>query len=157
MSILDSLSNKLVKKGQKETSNTYDDKNETGFISYFQVHLQEYADKYNSNSLKEKIYKYAKTAGIKFIYQVLLIYNGLIFDEVPTKYKLLAVAALGYFISPLDIVPDFIPGGLIDDGTILTFALMPLYSSLGEQTRREAVAQLHTWFGDFDESELPKL
>lgn len=126
-------------------------------VVFFKQHLNEYADKYNQNALIKKIVEFSKRAGISLIYQVLLIYHGLLNDEVPTSYKLLAIAALGYFISPFDLVPDIIPGGMLDDGSIIAFALAPMYTSLNQQTKADAKRQLHEWFGDYDEADLPVL
>ncbi|MDE7475343.1 MAG: DUF1232 domain-containing protein [Duncaniella sp.] len=126
-------------------------------VTYFNDHIKRYADVYSSSSLLEKIGQFAKKAGIGFIYKVLLLYCGLIDEDVPSSEKLLAIAALGYFISPLDVVPDFIPGGLVDDGAILAFALKPIYSSLSSKTKKDAVAMLHQWFGDFNEADLPQI
>lgn len=117
-------------------------------IKYFNDRLQEYSTKYSVPSLLEKIGKFAKKAGVGFIYKALLLYYGLLNEEVPKSKKLLAVAALGYFISPVDIVPDFIPGGLFDDGTILSFALASIYSSLNTKTKNQAKNRLREWFGE---------
>jgi uncharacterized membrane protein YkvA (DUF1232 family) len=48
--------------------------------------------------------------------------------------KNLALAGLGllYLVSPLDVVPDFLPGGLADDAAVIGFILRKL--------RRELVA-----------------
>jgi len=40
------------------------------------------------------------------------------------KHRGVLIAALVYFISPLDGVPDFLPGGYLDDISILVGALM---------------------------------
>jgi len=45
--------------------------------------------------------------------------------RVPKRYKILAVAALLYFISPFDAIPDWIPGaGYIDDAGALAALVM---------------------------------
>lgn len=42
----------------------------------------------------------------------------------------LAVAALVYVVSPLDLVPDFVPAGLLDDATIIAWAIAQLTAEL---------------------------
>lgn len=43
----------------------------------------------------------------------------------------LAVAAILYFVSPLDLIPDAIPGaGLVDDATVIAFVLSRLQLEL---------------------------
>jgi uncharacterized membrane protein YkvA (DUF1232 family) len=47
------------------------------------------------------------------------------------KNLTLIVAALIYYISPVDIIPDFLPiAGMLDDVTVLTFALRSLKGEL---------------------------
>ena len=38
----------------------------------------------------------------------------------------LAVAAIAYAVSPLDLAPDFVPLGLLDDATVVTWAISQL-------------------------------
>lgn len=42
----------------------------------------------------------------------------------------LAVAAVLYVVSPLDIIPDFIPAGLVDDVAIVTWAMAKINDEL---------------------------
>lgn len=43
---------------------------------------------------------------------------------LPRKTILLAIAAAIYFVNPLDVIPDFIPGlGYLDDATVIAFVL----------------------------------
>jgi uncharacterized membrane protein YkvA (DUF1232 family) len=43
---------------------------------------------------------------------------------VPWKVLITAVAAILYFLNPLDLIPDFIIGtGLLDDASVIAFAL----------------------------------
>jgi uncharacterized membrane protein YkvA (DUF1232 family) len=72
---------------------------------------------------------------------VLLIPNflrlakGLLTDRrVPLKRKLLLAALVAYLVSPLDIIPDFIPGlGQMDDILIVVLVLHGLLSSVEEE------------------------
>ena len=36
---------------------------------------------------------------------------------------LLIAAGLIYLVSPIDVIPDFLPAGLVDDGVVLAFVL----------------------------------
>lgn len=60
---------------------------------------------------------------------ITLMYNY-IQDIASGKYKdyniqklIIIIAALIYVVSPLDFFPDMIPGGLIDDASIIAWAL----------------------------------
>ena len=46
--------------------------------------------------------------------------------------KNLALAALGilYLVSPLDLIPDFLPGGFSDDAAVITFIVRRLRTEL---------------------------
>lgn len=43
--------------------------------------------------------------------------------EVPQEAKFIAIAALLYFVSPIDLISDFLPGGYADDGLVLALAV----------------------------------
>lgn len=46
------------------------------------------------------------------------------YRQISTKALLIIVAAIAYFVSPIDLIPDFIIGlGLIDDATILAWTI----------------------------------
>ena len=48
-------------------------------------------------------------------------FNGS-YDRVPARMVVSLVGALIYFVSPLDIIPDWVPmAGLVDDAAILAF------------------------------------
>lgn len=54
--------------------------------------------------------------------------------RVPRRSKLLLMAAVGYVISPIDILPEMIPiAGLLDDLFLVTFALHHLIERAGEE------------------------
>lgn len=42
---------------------------------------------------------------------------------VPREAKFTAIAALLYFVSPIDLISDILPGGYVDDGVVLALAV----------------------------------
>ena len=42
---------------------------------------------------------------------------------VPKEAKFMAIAALLYFVSPIDLISDILPGGYADDGVVLALAV----------------------------------
>ena len=61
----------------------------------------------------------------RFIPDCIVLLRRLIGDErVPRRYKAVLLALLGYLLSPIDLVPDFIPiAGQLDDAVIAGLAL----------------------------------
>jgi uncharacterized membrane protein YkvA (DUF1232 family) len=54
--------------------------------------------------------------------------------RVPRRSKLVLLAAVGYVISPIDILPEFIPvAGILDDLFLVAFALNHLIERAGEE------------------------
>jgi uncharacterized membrane protein YkvA (DUF1232 family) len=116
--------------------------------------FDQYKDAYNEQSLMTKISRFAKKAGLNTTYYVLLLYNMIISRKISLADKAVVVGALGYFISPLDVIPDVILGtGFLDDASILVLALGTVVNSITPSIKDEAKKSLHKWF-DFNEEEL---
>lgn len=116
---------------------------------------EDFSSKYSEESLRKKLARYAKTAGSKVVYAVLLLYNVLIDNTAPLKARLTIVAALGYFIFPLDALPDLTPVlGYTDDLGVLIFALTQVASCITPAIREKARKQLGKWFDTVDENDL---
>lgn len=119
---------------------------------------EKYGEAYSEPKLFDKIIKFAKKAGIKIIYLALLLYFTLQQSSTPTWAKSIIVGALGYFILPIDLIPDFIPvAGFSDDLTALASALVAVALFVEEDTKVKAKEKLHVWFGAYDESELKSI
>ena len=56
------------------------------------------------------------------------------------------VGALGYFISPIDAVPDMLPGGLVDDGGVLALVVATLACCTDAAVVAAAQRKLQEWF-----------
>ena len=110
-----------------------------------------YKDKFTQSAFVEKISHVAKRAGAKMVYVALILYYTLESDKVALKDKALIIGALGYLISPLDIIPDAIPiAGLGDDLAVLLYVLKKVWGDVPEAVREKAHAKLSKWF-DSDE------
>lgn len=123
-------------------------------IKAFTNNLQKYAGYYNSTALFDKIKLWARKSGVKLVYVVLLLYYSTMDKELPAKDRLMVLAALGYFILPIDIIPDALPGGFADDTAALMFVLKQVWNNLTPATKQKARTRLQEWFGDISESDL---
>ena len=111
-----------------------------------------YKDRFSNSGFVEKISRIAKRAGVKLVYAALILYYTLENPKVSIKDKAISIGALGYLISPLDVIPDAIPiAGLGDDMAVLIFVLHKVWGSVSDEVREKAKAKLSQWF---DEDEL---
>lgn len=70
-----------------------------------------------------KITKVPQSAGCAVIRGAIKLYVLLREPGVPIWAKVSIVATLAYFISPIDAIPDFLPGGYVDDLAAMTLLL----------------------------------
>ena len=120
--------------------------------------LSKYEKDFSFDSLMSKIKETAKKAGLKAIYMALLLYYALDSPTISTVDKAIIYGALGYFICPIDIVPDILPFiGLTDDIAVLAWAFSRVKSNVNDMTREKAKTKLKIWFGNFDEAEIDDL
>ena len=117
--------------------------------------IEQYREHYSESGLFAKIGKVCKKAGIKAIYYVLLLYYVLMDGNTSLKDKGIIIGALGYFILPIDLIPDFIPvAGFTDDLAALTACLHTVRANITPEVRKKAVQKLYDWFVDVDYSKV---
>ena len=76
---------------------------------------------------------------IPFMSEVVAAYYAMLDPTTPTRSRLTLVAALAYFVAPIDFVPDFVLGlGFLDDASVLMAALAAVRSSIKEEHREAA-------------------
>ena len=116
---------------------------------------KEYEHNYNENSFWNKVLSLAKKAGTKLIYMALLLYYTLKSSHVSNTEKAIICGALGYFILPIDIIPDYIPFiGYTDDLTVMIYAYNRVKSNIDDNIREKAKYKLHSILGHYDNSEI---
>ena len=114
-----------------------------------------YANKFSQSEFVEKISRIAKRAGAKLVYAALILYYTLGSDKIPVKDKAIIIGALGYLISPLDVIPDAIPiAGLGDDMAVLIYVLQKVWGDVSDEIKEKARAKLNSWF---DEDEIEEI
>lgn len=69
----------------------------------------------------------------------IVLFKNLMQDKrVPSRYKLLLGALIGYLLLPIDLVPDFIPiAGQLDDAIIVALVLRAILKDAGRQTIKD--------------------
>jgi uncharacterized membrane protein YkvA (DUF1232 family) len=60
------------------------------------------------------------------------------YRAVSWESMVLIVGALIYLVSPIDVIPDFLPGGLVDDAAVIAFVLGLVRTELVEYMAWEA-------------------
>ena len=117
-----------------------------------------YANKFSQSDFVEKISRVAKRAGSKLVYAALVLYYTLQSDKISVKNKAIIIGALGYLISPLDVVPDAIPiVGLGDDLAVLIYVLKMVWTDVDPSIKDRAKEKLSKWFDEDEISEIDNL
>ena len=118
--------------------------------------IRNFSKHYSEDGLWNKIKKYAKKVGSTAVYATLLLYFVLQKEEVPAKNKAIIIGALGYFILPIDLIPDALPGiGYTDDIALLLAALWQVSMYIDADVKNKAKDKLKDWFGeDIDTSDV---
>ncbi len=108
-----------------------------------------YSENYNDADFWSKITGVLKSAGKEVIYNALLLYYVMTDSDCPMTIKAtVIIVALGYFISPVDLIPDFIPVlGFTDDLGVLLVAVKAVSSFVDPKIKRLAKNKLDELFG----------
>ena len=116
-----------------------------------------YSNKFTNGEFLEKIAKIAKRAGAKLVYIALVLYYTLQSDKVSIKDKAIIVGALGYLVSPLDVIPDANPNvGLGDDLAVLLYVIGKI-GDVSEEIKEKAKSKLTKWFDEDEMEEINEL
>jgi len=80
----------------------------------------------DEGEVRAKFWRTAKKAArqIPFMEEVVAAYYCAMDKKTPVRAKGILLAALGYFVLPVDVIPDFVLGlGFTDDLAVLTAAI----------------------------------
>lgn len=114
-----------------------------------------YAEKYSESGFFDKVTSTIKSAGLKLIYEALQLFYVTENPNCPMKIKATIFAALGYFISPIDIIPDFTPFvGYSDDAGAIALALCLAQFYIDDTVKQKARNKIRDIFGEKVAAEL---
>lgn len=117
--------------------------------------IEKYQEHYSESKLAGKLSKVARKAGQKLVYAALLLYYVLKSPSVTKGDKTAIIGALGYFILPLDLIPDFIPfAGFTDDLSAILLALHAVWKNITPEVKARAAAKASELFGEFNQQEI---
>ena len=95
-----------------------------------------------------KLKESAKVAGRQLLEPALRLYYAAQDEATPVWAKTVIYGALGYFISPLDALPDFVPlAGYTDDLGVLLAAIGTVAAHVKPAHIERAKFKLRSWFG----------
>ncbi len=108
---------------------------------------KKYTNYFTDSKFWEKMKEVAKKVGLKVTSYALILYYVLQKDEVPLKDKIIITGSLGYFILPVDLIPDFIPiAGYTDDVAGMLFAIKKCMNYVDDEIKEKVSAKLVSWF-----------
>ena len=112
------------------------------------IEMEKYAKDYSEDGLWKKIKENVKSIGVKLIYKALQLYYVAQSPDCPMKVKAGIYAALGYLISPIDLIPDFTPiAGYADDAAAIGMALLLAQVYITDEIKDKARNKIHDLLG----------
>jgi len=107
-----------------------------------------YEKEFSNDGFWSKVKKVAKSAGETVLEPALKLYYSAQDPDTPTWAKTTIYGALGYFISPIDAIPDITPiVGYSDDLGVLVAATAAVAAYIKEEHAEKAKETLKQWFG----------
>ena len=108
---------------------------------------KDYSGSYSEENFWDKVSENAKNIGKAPLLNALKLFYALKLRKATPLQVTAIIAALGYLISPIDAVPDPLPGGFIDDAGVLATAVATLACCAKEEVIAAAKQKLKEWFG----------
>ena len=119
-------------------------------VPFEEVHeVQKYGTYYSDNRFWKKVERVAKKVGATVLLPVFTLYYMLQDDKVSLQHKAYIVGALGYFILPIDLIPDGILPviGFTDDIAVMTLVLKLVKDSITPEIKARANARVSEIIG----------
>ena len=85
----------------------------------FDIDYEYYKNLYSETGLLSTLLKYARKLAEDAVLKALKIYYAIKLGKIDAANLIFAQAGLGYLISPIDLIPDFLPLGITDDVAVL--------------------------------------
>jgi uncharacterized membrane protein YkvA (DUF1232 family) len=98
-----------------------------------------YSQHFSDEGFWDKVTRFGAKLGRESLERVATLYYCMCDPDTSWTAKAAIVAALGYFVLPLDVVPDIIPvAGFADDAAIILNATLAVAAHVKEEHRQKA-------------------
>ena len=114
-------------------------------ISFEEVfEVEKYGTYYSENKFWKKVQRVSKKVGATVMHPVLQLYYLLHDPHVSLQHKAYIIGALGYFILPIDLIPESILSviGFTDDIAVMGFVLKLLKESITPEINTKVNAKI---------------
>ncbi|MGH1437089.1 MAG: YkvA family protein [Lewinella sp.] len=120
--------------------------------------IEKYRNHFSDKRFWAKLRNHAHNIGVKIVYSALLLFYAYRRKETPLYARSIILGVLGYFLAPIDLIPDLTPIlGYTDDLGVLGFGLVTIAAYVNQDVRQKARGRLDQWFGDYNEAELEEV
>lgn len=110
--------------------------------------MNRHAEQFSHTAFLKKVGRHARAAGRSTVGVGFTLYYCLADSDTPMWARNAILGALGYFILPIDTLPDFIPlTGYTDDLGVLTAAAATVVSHIKPAHREQAHQSVDRWLG----------
>ncbi len=104
---------------------------------------------YSQDGFWKKLLNFARAAGQEVVEHALSLYYAAQEPDTPAWAKTVIYGVLGYFILPVDAIPDLIPAvGFSDDLGALAAALATVAAHVTPEIKNRAKEKVAEWFGE---------
>jgi uncharacterized membrane protein YkvA (DUF1232 family) len=108
-----------------------------------------YSQHFSDEGFWDKVTRFGAKLGRESLERVATLYYCMCDPDTSWTAKAAIVAALGYFVLPLDVVPDIIPvAGFADDAAIILNATLAVAAYVKEEHRQKARALVNGMLGE---------
>ena len=102
---------------------------------------------FNEAGFWEKCKRFARKAGRDVVEKALWLYYTAESKGTPKWVRATVFAALAYFVSPIDAIPDVTPGiGFTDDLGVLISAVAAIAMHITPKVKEQADKKMAEWF-----------
>jgi len=112
------------------------------------VDTSTYENAYSERRFWRKLSGHASAAGRQALEKALWLYYAAQSPDTPKWARRTIYGALGYFVMPLDAIPDFTPlVGYTDDLGVMAAALAAVAFAIDDKVKQRASDTLTRWLG----------
>ncbi|OHX65602.1 YkvA family protein [Flammeovirga pacifica] len=123
--------------------------NKTEILKITGEQLIKFSQVFKEAKFWRKLMKYGKKAGFKLSFYAVTLFYTMLDEDTPNSSKLVIMGALGYFIMPIDLIPDIAPGiGFTDDLAALSSAFFTVALHIKPKHKEDAFLIMKKIFGN---------